>query len=62
LKFEIDNDKIDFTTYLNCIALASQHLKYDINPNPIQKLIFLLNKLGQSEGYTNANKQLSSLK
>lgn len=57
-----ENDKIDFNSFMNCIALGSQHIKYDVNSNSIQKLIFLLERIHQSEGLKKAMIKLSLTK
>jgi hypothetical protein len=57
-----ENNKIDYKGFLNCIALASQYIKYDISSNKIQKLIFLLERIHQCQGLQNAMKQLALIK
>lgn len=56
------NEKIDFKCFLNCIALASQYIRYDINSNPVQKFIFLLERIHQSKGLINSMINLSMIK
>ena len=57
-----ENNKINFNGFMNSIALASQYLIYDFNSNSIQKLIFLLERIHQSEGLKKAMMRLSLIK
>lgn len=56
------NSQIEFKGFINCIALASQYIKYDVDSNSIQKLIYLLERINQSSGLKKAMMKYAKIK
>ena len=57
-----DTNKINFKTFLNCLALAGLNVKYDIYSNSIQKIIFLFERMHQSKGVKESMIKLAQIK
>jgi len=57
-----ERKKLNFKIFLNSLGLVSQYMKYEIYSNSLQKFMFLLERIHQSEGLKEVKKKNSSVK